>query len=238
MIDFLHVTKVYKSNGGVREIDCQIDKGEIILLDGPDNAGKTTFLRLLTGTERPDSGRIVVSGTSLYDLSKRELLVYRRQLGIVSKEIGLLSDRSLLENVALPLFIKGEQSKKAIKHKALDALSTVGLTGRAGHRGKGLSTGEIIRTCLARALTNEPALLLMDDPTHGLDEESKDILLDAIIEEQKQGVTIIIATSDTVPFRDLPAHRMRMTERRLTEDIQTIEPPVIQRPTMWTGLRP
>ena len=238
MIDFLHVTKVCKEGGGIREVDCSIDYGEIVVIEGPSGSGKTTFLRLLTGTQRPDSGRIVVSGTSLYDLSRREMLLYRRQLGYVSPELGLLSDRSLLENVALPLYLKGTLSKKAIKHKALDALSAVGLSGRAGHRGEGLSVGETMRACFARALANEPALLLLAEPLESLDRESMEIILDAILDEQKQGVTVLVTATNSEPYRLLVPRRMWLSAGRLIDDVRRDELPLVPRSGSWLGIRP
>ncbi len=239
MIDFLHVTKIYKNGGGIREFDCQIDRGELLVVEGSVASGKTTLVRMLIGIERPDSGRIVVSGTSIFDLSRKEMVEYRRQIGMIIPDLGLLPDRSLLENVALPLYLHGTLSRKAIKHKALDALSAVGLTGRAGHRGKGLSAGEWMRVSLARALASEPALLIFDDPAVNLDRESIQFLLDVIAEEHRQGVTVLITTSVLDIFHQLSPRTIRLEEGRIIADNQFDQPQAqTQLGGLWMGLRP
>ncbi|MDK9699631.1 MAG: ATP-binding cassette domain-containing protein [bacterium] len=224
MITFLHATRWYRS-GGIRDFDCQIERGELVVFEGPVGSGKTTLIRLLTGIEKPDSGRIVVNSVNLHELGARQLSEYRRQIGIVSSTAALLPDRNLLENVALPLYIQNQLSGKAVKLRALDALTIVGLTGRAGERPATLSTGEKARVELARALANEPSLLLLDDPLAHMDTVSQQTFLQAIGDERENGATIIVTAVNAEPFQSLLPRRIRLCEGRIVSDTQFVPEP-------------
>jgi len=231
MIGFLHTTKLYRSGGGIRDFDCRIADGELVVFEGSTGAGKTTLLRLLCGVEKPDSGRVVVNGTSLADLSSRHLAEYRRQIGLISAGAGVLPDRNLLDNVALPLHIRKAMPRRAIKLKVLDALTRVGLTGRAGQRRAGLSAGERIRALLARAIANEPSLLLLDDPLANLGGDSAEIVLQILREEHQQGALVIIGATDASHYAALAPRIVQIAGGRLVADhqpmrrVMTLVPP-------------
>ncbi|MDR0737344.1 MAG: ATP-binding cassette domain-containing protein [Zoogloeaceae bacterium] len=177
----------------LKNVSFEIAGGEMALVGGHSGAGKTTLLKLLSAIERPTSGSLIVNGQNLVALRPAALPFLRRNLGLVFQDQKLLFDRSALENVLLPLEIIGLAPRDA-QRRARAALDKVGLLTREKTNPIALSGGEQQRLAIARAVVNRPTILLADEPTANLDEESARQVLDLFIAFNQVRVTVIIAT--------------------------------------------
>ncbi|MDR2626261.1 MAG: ATP-binding cassette domain-containing protein [Zoogloeaceae bacterium] len=190
-------SQIYKRYPGgfeaLKNVSFEIAGGELALVGGHSGAGKTTLLKLLSAIERPTSGSLVVNGQNLVALRPAALPFLRRNLGLVFQDQKLLFDRSALENVLLPLEIIGLAPREA-QRRARAALDKVGLLAREKTNPIALSGGEQQRLAIARAVVNRPTILLADEPTANLDEESARQVLDLFIAFNQVRVTVIIAT--------------------------------------------
>ena len=196
MITFDQVSKRYPGGfEALKRVNFSMQKGEMVFLTGHSGAGKSTLLKLIALLERPTSGQLMMNGLRLESLKKRDVAAHRSQLGITFQSPYLLNDRTIFDNVALPLLIQGMASPMIAKrvHAALDM---VGLLSKAKMLPIHLSGGEQQRVGIARAVVHRPALLLADEPTGNLDPKlSTEIML--IFEQfNKVGVSVLIATHD------------------------------------------
>jgi cell division transport system ATP-binding protein len=180
----------------LNNVSFEIGDGEMIFITGHSGAGKSTLFKLIAAIERPTSGSIVVNGQNLAALSKRAIPYLRRNFGLIFQDQKLLFDRSVLDNVLLPLAIIGMSAKEAVR-RARAALDKVGLLAREKAQPIALSGGEQQRLAIARAVVNRPAILLADEPTANLDMESAADILEIFRAFHQVGVTVIIATHDT-----------------------------------------
>lgn len=196
MIQFSHITKIYdNSYEALNDMSFFIDKGEFVYLTGASGAGKTTLLKHIYMEELPTSGQVFVCGFDSKYIRPRELPLLRRKLGIVFQDFRLLNDRNVFENVAFALRVIGKHERE-IKRKVFEVLALTGLSHKCFNYPNQLSGGEQQRVCLARAIVNDPWVLLADEPTGNLDlEVSKEIfsLLQTI---NSWGTTVIMATHD------------------------------------------
>ncbi len=196
MIEFQHVYKTYPGPvHALKNVAFSVDKGEFVFLTGPSGAGKTTLFRMLSAFDRPSSGRVVVGDYDLAKIGAAELPYFRRRVGIVFQDFKLLKDRSVLENVSLPLHVRGERTSQ-IQRRSMEALEAVGLTGRAKSYPDTLSGGEQQRIAIARALIHRPGLLIADEPTGNLDPELSEDIMNLMERLCAQGTTVFIATHD------------------------------------------
>ena len=196
MITASALTKRYPEGlEALRGVSFEISSGEMVFITGHSGAGKSTLFRLLAAIERPTSGSIVVNGQNLAALRKSAIPYLRRNFGLIFQDQKLLFDRSVLENVLLPLSIVGLPIKEA-KRRALAALDKVGLLGREKAHPIALSGGEQQRLAIARAVVNRPAILLADEPTANLDADSAADILEIFRAFHQVGVTLVIATHD------------------------------------------
>lgn len=172
-----------------------IHQGESMAITGASGVGKSTLLHILGGLDRPTSGTVEIGGTSIWQLSIKELARFRNQnIGFVFQFHHLLPEFSALENVQMPMLIQGESHSKS-ENRAKDLLQRVGLSARLHHRPSELSGGESQRVALARALANHPPLLLADEPTGNLDERTGESIHALLAElHQEHGLTSIIIT--------------------------------------------
>lgn len=197
MIDIKGITKSFGSLQVLKGIDLHIEKGEVVSIVGPSGAGKTTLLQIVGTLDRPDSGSIVIDGIDISSLSTSKLSDFRNQhLGFVFQFHQLLPEFTALENIMIPAYIAGKSTKEA-KARAEELLGFLGLTGRASHKPNELSGGEKQRVAVARALVNNPAVILADEPSGSLDTKNKEELHQLFFElRDKFGQTFVIVTHD------------------------------------------
>lgn len=196
MIHFSHVYKTYPGPiHALRDIDLKIGKGELVYLTGPSGAGKTTLFKMLSAYDRVTSGQIEVAGYSLHDIRPDQIPDFRRKIGVVFQDFKLLRDRTIFDNVALPLSIRGD-GENSIRDKVNFILDEVGLYEKADQFPEMLSGGEQQRTAIARALIHKPEVLIADEPTGNLDPKLAEEIMDMFERACAMGTTIFIATHD------------------------------------------
>jgi len=196
MIEFQYVSKQYSPDAiALREVSLTINKGELVYLAGPSGAGKSTLLKMIAAMERPSSGKVLVNGQDIGKLKNASVPYLRRNLGLIFQQQKLLTDRSILANVMLPLMVTGASRGEA-EARARAALARVALDERAQARPLELSGGEQQRVAIARAIVNRPQIILADEPTANLDRASANKVLDALRAFHAAGVTCLISTHD------------------------------------------
>lgn len=220
MIQFHNVGKRYSSgHEALRDVSFNVARGEMIFLTGHSGAGKSTLLKLIALIERPSSGDVIVNDRNLTRLGRRRIPFHRRGLGMIFQDFRLLQDRSIFDNVALPLVIAGEYDQREIGRRVRAALDKVGLLGKEKFYPLELSGGEQQRVGIARAVVHKPVLLLADEPTGNLDPVlSREImgLFDAF---QKVGVTVLVASHNLDLIASMPHRVLTLEHGRLTEGI-------------------
>lgn len=193
------LTRVYQLGGnevvGIKDIDLHIPGGELVVLKGNSGSGKSTLLALLAGLDKATRGELAVAGRDLQHATPKELTQYRREIvGVVFQTFNLLPTLTVLENVALPALLAGRPFL-ATNTKARELLTWLGLTSRLHHLPAQLSGGEMQRTAIARALINDPAIILADEPTGNLDSHNGRMVMELLHAVNRDlGATIIIAT--------------------------------------------
>ena len=197
MIEIKGVTKSFGSLQVLKGIDLRIEKGEIVSIVGPSGAGKTTLLQILGTLDKPDSGSVVVDGVETSTLSTNKLSEFRNMhLGFVFQFHQLLPEFTAIENIMIPAYIAGMKNKEA-HNRAEELLAFMGLSDRATHKPNELSGGEKQRVAVARALMNNPAVILADEPSGSLDSKNKEELHKLFFElRDKFGQTFVIVTHD------------------------------------------
>lgn len=196
MIVFDKVTKKFGKIVAVDEVSFEIKTGEFVYLVGPSGAGKTTLIRLILGEYLPTSGEVTVAGEKLSKVSKNKLHLWRRKIGVVFQDYKLFSNLTVEENIALPLQIT-KKDKKQITQKVKDTLKLVGLSERAELFPAQLAGGERQRASLARAVVNNPVVLLADEPTGNLDPQTAKEMVDLLRQINQKGTTVIMATHNS-----------------------------------------
>ena len=215
MISASAVSKRYPEGlEALRDVSFEITAGELVFFTGHSGAGKSTLFRLLAAIERPTSGSIVVGGQNLAALSRSAIPFLRRHFGLIFQDQKLLFDRSVLDNVMLPLDIVGLPHREALR-RARAALDKVGLLAREKAQPIALSGGEQQRLAIARAVVNRPAILLADEPTANLDSATAADLLDIFAAFHQVGVTVVIATHDPQWMARLSPRVLRLERGRL-----------------------
>jgi putative ABC transport system ATP-binding protein len=203
MISAKGLTRLYKLGDseviGINQVDLEIAAGELVVLKGNSGSGKSTLLSLLAGLDRPTQGDLTVSGHDLTKTSDSELTHFRRQVvGMVFQSFNLLPTLNVLENACLPALLAGKSIAES-RLKAAGLLKWLGLDKRLSHLPAQLSGGEMQRTAIARALINDPSIILADEPTGNLDSHNGQIVIGLLTElNQKWGRTIMIATHSSL----------------------------------------
>lgn len=194
MIEFKNVSKTYDNKQyALSNISISIDKGEFVFLVGPSGAGKSTFIKLLLKEVDPSSGIIMLDDTVVSKLKRRELPFYRRKIGMVFQDFRLIPTLSVYENVAFAMRVI-EAPHRDIRKKVPMALSLVGLSSKYKQFPHELSGGEQQRVSLARALVNNPSILIADEPTGNLDPDTAMDIMNTLNDINKAGTTILMAT--------------------------------------------
>ena len=214
----IKVFNLYKSYGGVSpvlsDISFDVQDGEFVFLTGQSGAGKTTLFKVLFGWEKFDQGQVLVGGINVSKLNEKNLYLLRRKIGIIFQDYKLLARKTVFENVAFAQQIIGADAK-TVRSKTWNALKSVGLAKKKDSYPSQLSGGEQQRVSIARAVVNDPELILADEPTGNLDSEiSKEIL--AVFEKiNQQGKTIIIATHSAEILRAKKCRRLSLDRGKL-----------------------
>ena len=197
MIQLEGITKSFGNLQVLQGIDLKIDKGEVVSIVGPSGAGKTTLLQIMGTLDRPDSGKVCIDGIQTAQLKERELSAFRnRRIGFVFQFHQLLPEFTALENVMIPALIGGRNRQEA-QTAALEMLNLMGLTERSSHKPNELSGGEKQRVAVARALINQPAVVLADEPSGSLDTRNKEELHQLFFDlRDRLGQTFVIVTHD------------------------------------------
>ena len=190
------VSKVYPGGSvALQNVDIHIEPGEFVFVVGPSGAGKSTFIKMLFREVLPTTGSIFVNGVDILSLTPNEIPYMRRQLGIIFQDYRLLPDRTVYENVAFAMEVI-ETPRRKIKRRVLNVLDLVGLRHRANAYPNELSGGEQQRIAIARAIVNDPIMVIADEPTGNLDPETSWDIMEIFKEINAEGTTIVMATHD------------------------------------------
>ncbi len=199
-------------------VSFELEAGEMAFLTGPSGSGKTSLLRILLGVEDPSAGQALVGGLNLATLGGRRLSELRRRIGFVFQDFRLLPDRTAVENVELPLQVRGLPADE-MRRKAVQCLGRVGVAERADAYPAALSAGERQRVAVARALVGEPALLLADEPTGNLDPDLAVHVMKLFVDAQVQGTAVLVATHDPALVRRFRRREIRLHDGWVREDV-------------------
>jgi len=214
----IHLENVTKRFPGGQEalsgLDLVVDKGEMVFVTGHSGAGKSTLLRLIALIERPSSGQVIVDGQNLRGVRRRKIPMYRRQIGMVFQDHKLLYDRSVADNVALPLIIAGASQREAGR-RVRASLEQVGLLHKGKRNPETLSAGEQQRVGIARAIASRPKLLIADEPTGNLDPDLSLEVMRVFRRFNEFGVTVLIASHDIALIDRLGCRRIELENGRL-----------------------
>ncbi len=196
MVHLENVSKVYPSGTeAMKNVSLDIQDGEFVFIVGPSGAGKSTFLKLLIREEKASSGTVSVNGFDLMHIKKRQIPYLRRTMGIVFQDFRLIDKMNVFDNVAFAMRVTGA-SGKDIRSRVSDVLALVGLQGKEKSRPSELSGGEQQRVSLARALVNDPGMLIADEPTGNIDPELSFEIMKKLKEINDRGTTVIIVTHE------------------------------------------
>jgi cell division transport system ATP-binding protein len=196
MIRLENCSKVYKESvDALKDVSCDIQKGEFVFLVGPSGSGKSTFMRLLLKEEEPTEGRIYVAGKNIAQLPNWRVPYLRRNIGCVFQDFKLLPNKTVAENVAFALEVIG-RPRHVIDERVSEMLEMVGLTGKTRHRPNELSGGEQQRVSIARAMVNHPPIMLADEPTGNLDPATSADIMKLLELINGAGTTVLMATHD------------------------------------------
>ncbi|WP_297792863.1 cell division ATP-binding protein FtsE [uncultured Marinobacter sp.] len=215
MIEFRQVTKRYDSDHtALRQVNFSLARGELAFLTGHSGAGKSTLLKLIMVMERPTAGEVVVGGQMLNKLPKRQIPYIRRHIGVVFQNHQLLFDRTVFDNVAMPLEVMGVPARD-IGRRVRAALDKVGLLSKEKMNPLQLSGGEQQRVGIARAVVNKPPVLLADEPTGNLDPELSADIMHLFGQFSQVGVTVLIASHDIALINDMQRRTLTLDHGRL-----------------------
>jgi cell division transport system ATP-binding protein len=196
LIQLFHVQKKFGAEApALLDVSLEVQKGEFVFLTGPSGAGKSTLLKLIFCAEPPTGGQVLVFGRNVARIRPSSIPYIRRSIGVVFQDFKLLEHRTLAENVAFPLEVRGVRPRE-VERKVTQALRGVGLENRANRFPLSLSGGEQQRAAVARALVGDPALLLADEPTGNLDQERTAEVMQLLESACARGTTVVVATHD------------------------------------------
>ena len=217
MISVEHLSKSFEGLDVLKDVNCEIDKGEVICVIGPSGAGKSTFLRCLNMLEKPTSGRIIFEGADLTD-KHTDLNLHRQKMGMVFQHFNLFPHMTVLDNLTCaPIMLKKEPKEKA-EARAMDLLARVGLADRAGAWPSQLSGGQKQRVAIVRALAMEPDVMLFDEPTSALDPEMVGEVLDVMKRLAALGMTMVVVTHEMGFAREVASRVLFLADGDIMED--------------------
>jgi len=218
VIRFYGVTKSYHGDvTAVHEVNLEVERGEFLFITGPSGAGKTTLLRLMLRQELPTRGQVIVDGRNVGALPASKVPDLRRRIGVVFQDFKLIRRKTVLDNVAYVLNVAGVPRREQ-RHRAYEALRSVGLNHRLGAMPEVLSGGEQQRVAIARAVVDQPALLLADEPTGNLDPDLALEIMRLFREINARGTTIVVATHDRAMIRRMQRRTLVLQHGRVVDE--------------------
>lgn len=219
MILLDRVTKIYPKsrNAALDKVSLNVAPGEFVIIMGRSGAGKSTILKLLTREEKPTSGKIVVGGIDYDDLKKRDIPLLRRRIGVVFQDYKLLPNRTVFENVAFAMEISG-MTDEEIEFNVPKILDLVGLTHKKDEFPRHLSGGEMQRVSIARAMVRQPKILIADEPTANLDDETSVDIIKLLMKINQYGTTVLMISHDKNMVRRLRHRVIRVEKGRVVSD--------------------
>ena len=217
MIETQNLSKMYhRGLYALRDLSLTVAKGEFVFLTGPSGAGKSTLLRLLLMQERPTEGEIIVNGHNLSSLSRREVQEYRRGIGFIFQDFKLIPTRTVLENITFVPEVLGVPAAQQ-RRRAFQVLKWVGLQHRMNAYPLDLSGGEQQRIAIARALVNDPVIVIADEPTGNLDPDLSLEVMNLLREVNAGGTTVLVATHDRELIRLVGRRTITLDQGRIVE---------------------
>jgi len=223
MIFFNSVTKIYPPHLIKKEkvvldgASFKVEKGEFVCLVGKSGAGKTTLFQILLGEEKPTSGKVFFEEKNVHELSSSDSCMLKRRIGTIFQDYKLLSSRTVYENIAYAMEVTGVSDEEIEKYVP-EILDTVGLVEHAMHLPHQLSGGEKQRTAIARALIHDPDVILADEPTGNLDPYNAREVLELLLDINKSGTTVILATHDKDIINNIGKRVLTLKEGRISSD--------------------
>lgn len=218
MIHFDNISKRYPGgHDALNQVNLRLPKGQMAFLTGHSGAGKSTLLKLIAMIERPTRGHVYLDGVNLNNISNSKIPYIRRNIGIIFQNHHLLYDRSVFENIALPLVIQGYR-RQEIQKRVRAALNQVGLKGRENAAPITLSGGEQQRVGIARAIVHKPLLLLADEPTGNLDPELSREIMNLFCRFNQVGTTVLIASHDLELIREMGTPVISLSKGRVSHN--------------------
>ncbi len=218
MIEFYHVNKIYPPGiYALKDVTFKVDKGEFVYITGPSGAGKSTLLSIIYLATRPSSGKVIIRNRDITKIRGKEVSRFRREIGIVFQDFKLLADRTIFENIAIPLLISNFP-RSHIEQRVKYLLNFVGLYSKRWAYPDELSGGEQQRVAIARAIANDPYILLADEPTGNLDEAMAIEILYLLREINLKGITILLATHSKEIMKLFPGNRLHLENGMITDE--------------------
>ena len=220
MIEFRNVSKVYNKNvKALTNVNINIDKGEFVFLVGPSGAGKSTFIKMLLKEVEPSTGNIVMGNEDLSKIKRRQIPYHRRKIGMVFQDFRLIPTLNVYENVAFAMRVVGD-SPKEIRKRVPMVLSLVGLSNKYKMFPTELSGGEQQRVSIARAIVNNPKVLIADEPTGNLDPETAKEIMELIDDINKAGTTVVMATHAKEIVNSMKKRVIAIDKGEVVSDVQ------------------
>lgn len=218
IIEFRGVSKTYQTGThALEDVNIKINSGEFVFVVGSSGAGKSTFMKLIMREEKASTGKIVVNGFNLTRMKRKTVPILRRTMGIVFQDFRLIPNMNVFDNVAFSMHVVGA-SKQQIRKKVSHVLSVVGLSGKARSKPAELSGGEQQRVGLARALVNNPSLIIADEPTGNVDPNMSYEIVEMLTEINKMGTTILMVTHEHQLVRDFKRRVIMLEHGRVVAD--------------------
>ncbi len=219
VIEFQDVSVVYEGKLVLDRINFKLQNGEFVYIIGQTGAGKSSFLKLIYRDVLPHEGKILVDGVDISTLPDKQVPFLRRKLGIVFQDFQLLSDRNVYENVSFALQVTG-RSSSFIKQRVMEVLSMVGLSNKRNQMPGELSGGEQQRVVIARALANEPRIMLADEPTGNLDPEVSASIMDLLRTINNKGMAVLMVTHNYDLVKNFPHRTIRIHQGKIQEVVR------------------
>ena len=218
MIDFMNVSKTYPNGThALHNVTLSIDKGEFVFIVGASGAGKSTFLKLIMHEETPTSGEIIINGNKLSKMKRRDVPYLRRHMGIVFQDFRLIEKMNVYDNIAFAMRAIGAP-EKLVRRRVKYVIAVVGLKGKEKRRPSELSGGEQQRVSLARALVNNPEMIIADEPTGNIDPKMSFEIMQRLVDINKNGTTVIIVTHELDIVRSFGGRVIRIDGGEIVED--------------------